>query len=198
MEEYGKGKRTVGLTVIGVATLMIAVIGATYAYFTVAISNTNRQNISVTTETTTPLKYTSNGAVSLTNAIPGTSSTSTFTVKNEDAYATQTYDLTLNVPTNTFVSTDGTGQLYVKVTATTTSGGTTPTIINSFNSTNGKDYTATLKTAAKIVEDQTIAPGETQTYTITVSFKELNKAQDTNQGATFSANITASDPKTVS
>jgi len=73
MEEYGKGKRTVGLTVIGVATLMIAVIGATYAYFTVAISNTNRQNISVTTETTTPLKYTSNGAVSLTNAIPGTS-----------------------------------------------------------------------------------------------------------------------------
>ena len=60
------------LTVIGVATLLVALVGATFAYFTATLSNESAQSISVTTATPVGLEY-EGSSLLLPNAMPGDS-----------------------------------------------------------------------------------------------------------------------------
>jgi len=137
--ENGKNSNTVLLTVLGVATLLVALVGATFAYFSATVSNEDAQSVSITTATPVALIYKhQNGALTMTNSVPGSSKTATFLVRNPDgtdedldtagaSTVAQQYDLHLWIDANTFTTEKGqndveegnrTEQLLVKVTAT--------------------------------------------------------------------------------
>ncbi len=137
-KEKGNGN-TVLLTVIGVATLLVALVGATFAYFSATITSTAKESIYITTVNPIALKYVGSSAIKLENIAPGESGTSTFTVENATTAeegatgVVQTYDLHLIVEENGLVNKstdDSTGteqtadnQLVVTVTGAVTTAG---------------------------------------------------------------------------
>ena len=122
MERENNNGNTVLLTVIGVATLLVALVGATFAYFTATITNRSTQSVSLSTATPVGLIYEGH-SLQLLNAVPGeetldpnnhnSSGSGLFTVTNprqsQDKTVTntvdQTYDLSLVVTGNNFTTT---------------------------------------------------------------------------------------------
>ena len=149
MENNNGGGSTIVMTLVGVATLLVALVGATFAYFSTRINNNNAQSISITTVAPTALVYRGGTLLELPNALPGdatptTGTTGQFTISNGNTASSiaQTYDLKFVVDTNEFtkvhtavpqdpddVSTNmnnRVGQLLVKATIVSTSGSNTP------------------------------------------------------------------------
>ena len=105
-------KNTILLTVIAVATLLVAVVGATFAYFTAQGTGSQQKNIEVTSETINSMAFyidkdidieatTANfkqGGSDVTDTI---TATATFNANNQDA-ATFCYTVDLIVKSNTF------------------------------------------------------------------------------------------------
>lgn len=185
---------TVLLTVIGVATLLVALVGATFAYFTATVNNSQAQSVSVTTAAPVGLEYVGQ-ELSLLNAIPGNSGEAEFTVKNPGSSSTaQTYDLDLIIDQNTFNTTEGDDQLEITITGE----GTTDVSIQggTYNVTDGSSTASNGKTF-DVVTAQRIEVGETQTYTFTINFKELDIPQDSNQNQNFKAHVAISNPVSV-
>ncbi len=144
-KEKGNGN-TVLLTVIGVATLLVALVGATFAYFSATITSTAKESIYITTVNPIALKYVGQSDIKLENISPGESGTSSFTVSNvadsseSGTGVVQTYDLHLVIDENTLTGTkttanDALGQLLVTVTSESTTGGTSKTITTPTKST---------------------------------------------------------------
>ena len=102
MENKGNGN-TVLLTVVGIATLLVALVGATFAYFSATVSNNAAQSVSVQTANPVLLNYNGSTALVLPNALPGDSKDGAFTV-SLDATSTvdQSYDLVFVVDYNEF------------------------------------------------------------------------------------------------
>ncbi len=108
-------KNTILLTVIAVATLLVAVVGATFAYFTAQGGATDDADIQVETETTSSTAMVVNGSIVL-HATPDNFDTAETSHLNSetDAYATVTwrpstadgtdldfcYTVTLNITSN--------------------------------------------------------------------------------------------------
>ncbi len=196
---------TILLTVIGIATLLVALVGATFAYFTASINNANSQTVSVTTATPAGLNYVG-GQLQLPNALPGDSNNMTFTVTNPSGSSvSQEYKLKVVVDTDlipdgaSFVAVDQSNapapnQLVVSVSAATT-GSNTP-----FSGTLTRDYTDGTNTSDWAFTDAvTIAPGEVHTYTLTVTFNNLEgQNQDPNQGKEFYAHVNIYDVRSLS
>ncbi len=215
-KERGDGN-TILLTVIGVATLLVALVGATFAYFSTQIQNDAQQSVGITTAAPAGLSYLGQ-KFELTNIIPGTTNTDEqgkFEVTNPGtSTVAQKYDLELVVDTNTLNNFDGDGQLLLSVTsanATVSNTADNATAITDgvqWDLTNGDDLTTeqqakataaglttkgTLARAAKnyvFVQNQRIEPGVTQTYQMTLNFVNFeNATQDYNQGKAFSAHV---------
>lgn len=196
---------TILLTVIGIATLLVALVGATFAYFTASINNANSQTVSVTTATPAGLNYVG-GQLQLPNALPGNSNNMTFTVTNPSGNSvSQEYKLKVVVDTDlipegaSFVAVDQSNapapnQLVVSVSAATT-GSNTP-----FSGTLTHDYTDGTNTSDWAFTDAvTIAPGEVHTYTLTVTFNNLeDQNQNPNQGKEFYAHVNIYDVRSLS
>ena len=100
-------KNVVFLTVLAIATLLTAVVGTTFAYFTATVTNkTTPTQTTVTTANAISVEYDDGAAVSLLNAVPGASATKTFTVTNEGTEAV-TYNISMKDITNQFVTNHG-------------------------------------------------------------------------------------------
>ena len=196
---------TILLTVIGIATLLVALVGATFAYFTASINNENSQTMSVTTATPAGLNYVG-GELQLPNALPGDTNNMTFTVTNPSGNSvSQEYKLKVVVDTDlipdgkSFVAVDqlnnpAPNQLVVSI-SSATNGSHTP-----FSSTLTRDYTDGTNTSDWIFTDAvTIAPGEVHTYTLSVAFNNLeNQNQNPNQGKEFYAHVNIFDVRSLS
>ncbi len=189
---------TVLLTVIGVAAMMVALVGATFAYFTTNIKNNATQSINLTTKAPVGLDYQATNSIALEDIVPGKSETSTFTITNPaSSTIKQSYDLYLVVEENNLVNTEGDNQLLVTVSdgsgiAPASEGGTLmnqPIDLTNGASTVGKKYL--------LANDVLINIGETQTYSVNVEFKDLNVPQDANQGKNFKAHIELADNVSV-
>lgn len=155
----GKNGNTVLLTVIGVATLLVALVGATFAYFTASVTNSSSQSISIVTATPVSLTTTQGTAVAIENAVPSQEGKSfadvTFTVTNPaSSTVTQTYDLSVLIDANTFTTdptetgdkaTDMVEQLFLNVTETTDN--TAKTHLKVGNSTATTVHTSSAKTS---------------------------------------------------
>lgn len=206
--DNSKKNNTVLLSVIGVATLLVALVGATFAYFSATVTNNSQQSVSIATASVANLEYKQTKAITLVNAKPGDKTDGTtgkepggFTITNPDGNTmTLYYDLDLIVDTNTFTAATSPAQLYLTITGATsdTTNGTAPTI-TTFNGdgTDVTDGTEAFKTGTttKFVTQQAIVPGETQTYTSNLDFKELGKPQDENQSKSFVAHIDVTNIK---
>lgn len=70
MKENNKGSMII-LTVIGIATLLVAVIGATFAYFTATIEYKTEPTPAVITSNTMVIEYATKNELNYTGAMPG-------------------------------------------------------------------------------------------------------------------------------
>lgn len=108
-------KNTLLLTVIAIATLLVAVVGATFAYFSAQTGEGASAPVTVTTSTADSLEYGSFGAITINatqqNFYEGAGSlsgetTGNVTLKaNNDNSASYCYTAILNVAQNDFVYT---------------------------------------------------------------------------------------------
>jgi len=216
-KDENRNGNVVLLTIIGIATLLVALVGATFAYFSATLGKNEQESVIVKTANPVGLNYAGN-TLSILNAIPGDSDDDTFTVENPDASTVkQKYDLVLVVDENTLTSEVNAKQLLITIdgsvqTAGKEVDGTAATTTmdkskytNAFDLTDGtavEGNTQAIGASAKgkeftVVEGQEIAIGETHKYSITVSFEELNKEQNENKDKDFVAHIEIRNAKAM-
>ena len=178
VKEERKNNKVV-LLILGVATVLVALVGATFAYFTATVNAEKTQSVTVTTAKIEGVIYTASDPISLLNVIPGASAHATFTIKNPNASATALYSMDLITDANNFVTDDGENQLIVTVTGGKITGSKT------FDMTDGSN------TAPRnIVTKVQLGAGLTDEYTINIEFVNFpDKAQDTNQDKTYVGHI---------
>ena len=173
------GKNRIVLLILGVATVLVALVGATFAYFTAVINNVNgNQSVTVTTTTVEGVTYTASDPLTLIDAIPGQYAETTFTVSNPNSSAIVEYGLKFVPDVNDFEITEGTNQLVITIT-----GGQ---IVGSkiLDYTDGEN-----STEQPIIDTVTLNPGDSDEYTVRVDFFETQSVQDTNQTKNFAGHI---------
>lgn len=190
---------TVLLTVIGVATLLVALVGATFAYFSASINNDSNQSVSITTAAPVALVYNGSTALTIPNAKPGDTGTAKFTVTNPEFGTDGTtknettfkYTLTLHNDLNSFTATpNGANQLVLTVAS------------EGLDNDLGADVTdgsgkAAAGTTAVLIEGRPIPPNTTQEYNATLTFREMSVEQNENANKSYAGHITVDDIKSV-
>ena len=193
--ENNRGQ-SIFLSVVGIATLLVAIVGATFAYFSISVTgNTTASSINVTTALLGGVTYSGNTAgINVTDVYPGWTETKTFTISTDatgvDATANINYIVNLHTNTTAANSNDDTKNLaaaaaskhdftYTVGTPTTTAGTATPAV----NSTN-----ADMPTTDGIVELGTgtlVGPNCVHTWSFTVLLKESSTDQNELQGKSY-------------
>ena len=178
IEEKKKGSKRPYVVAIVLALLLVVTITyVSYAYFVGEVSGTSKAT-AITTGNMA-IEYTDGPEVSLENAIPGSSVTKTFSVRNVGNVKTS-YDIYLSDLINTFK--DKTDLVYT------------------LTSSNGASVSETQVPAisTKIVSNQEIEVNGVHNYTLTIKFKETNDNQDDNRGKTFSTVIRINEVRDIS
>ena len=183
--ENSKGQ-TIFLSVIGVATLLVAIIGATFAWFSVDVQgNNSAQSVYVETMKLGSVTFTDSDAITLTDVKPITADQVTddnkkeFTVAQTDATATETltYTISLEITDNNLTTVD---EGYFKHSLSGTSNGSGTLV--SVDLSEVPSTTTELGTG-------TLVGYESHSYTYTIYLEEANKEQNAAQGATFSGKL---------
>lgn len=181
--DNNKGQ-TIFLSVIGIATLLVAIVGATFAWFSITIQgNDQASSIIVTTATVGNVVFTDGNEINMTNIRPETSpqSTKTFTIVNTTSGATEkiNYNIFLDVTANT-LSAAADGAFVHSLTGTANNGGTVADKIEE----------AVVPAVGKNkLGSGTLNGTETHTYTYSIQFKETNVDQNAAQGKTFAGKL---------
>ena len=209
MEERKSGN-TVLLTVIGIATLLVAIVGATFAFFTANITNPVGSSIKIETATL-EITFEDGDVIDLLSAHPGNidglgneAVSKTFTVTNNTSYAAH-YNLVWNKLEHNVVQANDEFQYSLTCTASAnadapegTNAGTVPSGFD-FKYPEGtyEDATSTYTGAADLVlksdrdgadasfADVTIEGHTTHKCIMTFRFKEIGSEQNYNQGKHF-------------
>lgn len=187
MNETKKGN-TVLLTVIAVATLLVAVVGATFAYFTASVAgNDTASSVVVKTAQIGTITYTNGNEVKLENAYPGaTSNEVKFTIAlDQDATTSVHYTLKWVNVTNDF---DPSSDLVYSLKGTDRSTGS---VQNGEQSKLIDDITnkEVPTTSGTIIGSGIVSGASIHEYTLTVKFKETGIDQNSNQGKSFTGKI---------
>lgn len=197
---------TVMLTIIGIATLLIAVVGATFAYFSATLTGTNNEKEYTVRSATVGTEFNGGADITATGIYPKEEAwgTKTFSIKTTSTKGVSTkYRITLVIDDNdttadTTIS-DGAGHIK-RFQANALSYTLTASEANA--ATKGTMPTATETQIADPSDD--IVFGEatiygndavevTQTYTLSMFFKDTGTDQNANQGAQFKAHISISE-----
>ena len=203
-------KKVLLLSFLGVITLILVVVGATYAYFTAQGGTSVNTNVNVQTSTTDNLSFQVGEAISLTanqedfgsgmgNKSGSTYARATLTANNATNTATRNYYVYLDIENNDFEYTTGDEQaeLLLKVTdpdgteVTNISGLIRKTSGSGDNQVTGFDITTyedtiTIANNYEITSTGTV----TQEWQIEVIFVNLDSDQNANTGKTFNATLT--------
>ena len=180
MNDNSKKGNTVLLTVIAVATLLVAVVGATFAYFTASVTGNNTaSSIIVKTAEIGNITYKTGNEIKMENALPGDTKNLTFTI-------TASNSSTSNIPyaigwknvSNTF--TNSSKDLVYTLSHTGENVGTYVTVTNE----------QPCPTKEGLIGDAShqagsLPAGKTHSYTLTVTFKETYSDQNSDQGKHF-------------
>lgn len=174
-EKNNNGNKAI-ILVLGLVTVLVALVGATFAYFTAQINKPNGdQSVAISTTTVQGIEYTSGDPLIIKDAIPGVSSSTKFSVRNPNTAANASYTLSFVPIEDTFTNTDGANQLVVTVT-----GGSLVSPVE-------LDYTDGANAVKQTVAaDVNIDANKTDEYEATVKFAETQVSQNTNQGKNFS------------
>ena len=200
-------KNTILLTVIAVATLLVAVVGATFAYFTAQGGSTAQTPVNVQTAQTSNGSFVTNGSITINanqeNFYQGAgnqTSTATATVTytaSSTAASDFCYTVTLDITSNNFEYTteESTPELTftaekeanaASITSPTTlidaqDITTTSTDIQIPNAVSGSDYVHQISAGqGATVNDQ---------WRFTVTFVNLDSDQNANTGKSFTGQI---------
>ena len=193
---------TVMLTIIGIATLLIAVVGATFAYFSATLTGISDEKEYTVRSATVGTQFNGGVDITATGIYPKEEAwgTKTFSIKTTSTKGVSTkYRISLVIDDNdttadTTIS-DGAGHVK-RFQANALS--YTLTAIEANAATEGIMPTATETKIANPSKDivfgeATIygnAPQEvTQTYTLSMFFKDTATDQNANQGAQFKGHI---------
>lgn len=169
--------QTIFLSVIGIATLLVAIIGATFAYFTTSMGGT-QGTVNATTAKLGSSSFTAE-SVSATAVLPGwTSEAKNVTVTLGESDVDVNYTCVLTMTANPLTD------LKLAVAGDGAVAAATKTL-------------ATGETETKIAEG-TLKSGESKTMTYTLSFPETGADQGTQQGKTIAGTVTcATEGETV-
>ena len=172
-----KDKKIIILSIVGVLLLVSIVVATSYAYFVANVSGNKDTNNVVVTNGVMALEYKDGDEINLANAVPGSSVTKTFTVKNTGNVATN-YTIYFSELSNKFV--DKTDLVY---TLTSSDGGKSVA------------QTQVPSTNEAMVSNYAIDAGKTHTYTLTITFLNKDENQNDNMGVTFSTKVTINETK---
>ena len=172
-----KENRVLILSILGTLLLLSIAIASSYAYFTANVSGNKDTSNVVITNGVMSLEYKDGDEINLDNAVPGSSVTKTFTVKNTGNVSTN-YTIYFSELSNKFV--DKTDLVY---TLTSTDGG------------KNVSQTQVPDSNDAMVSNYEIEAGKTHTYTLTITFLEKNENQDDNQGVSFNTKVTINETK---
>ena len=163
--------QTIFLSVIGIATLLVAIIGATFAYFTTSMGGT-QGTVKATTAKLGSSSFTAE-SVSATAVLPGwTSEAKNVTVTLGESDVDVNYTCVLTMTANPLTD------LKLAVAGDNAVAAATKTL------TTGESET-------KIAEG-TLKSGESKTMTYTLTFAETGTVQDSQQGATIAGVVKCS------
>lgn len=182
--DNNKGQ-TIFLSVIGIATLLVAIVGATFAWFSISVSgNADASSIVVTTAKLGSVEFTDGAAITMNNIRPETSpqEVKTFTVANTESTATETigYKIGLVIDVNTLTNVAD-GAFTHQLTGLSDKKSGAGTLVSVAKEA--------VPTTSKILGNGTLVGFEKHTYTYTVQFAETSKDQNNAQGAKFGAKI---------
>ena len=195
-------KKILGLTLVGVITLIIVVVGATYAYFQATSSGEGKLNTDVSTNTTDNLSFSFGDEIHITateenfaQGMPSLSDSTTGTAllrpNNYNNDATATYNIYLIIENNNFEYTteNQTPEILLNVTAPT--GEKLENITGLVHTEDGFDITTRVG-GFLIISDYEITADqveEIQTWNIEVTFVNLDSDQELNTEKTLTAKL---------
>lgn len=174
-----KNRRRFLILVLGITTIIIALVGASFAWFAVTVNNINgNESLVVKATVLEGVTFQASDNLVLTNALPGEKVETTFTITNPNADAKARYSLKFIADINEFTNEAGDGQLLVTVLK-----------VNSdeakvMDFTNGQE-----KKEAQIVTNVELLPGKSNVYKATLEFADIGKNQISNQNKTFVGHI---------
>ena len=178
---------------IVMSVLLLGVIGLSYSFFSVSVTGEGRQN--TVTAGTLELQYIDGNGVSLPRAYPGQSVTKVVSVKNIGTLDTE-YDLLykdlINEITKDELVVSYTCTSYKDYVSSTNKGQVSGTCNGISNQVVPYSISAT---DSVITSKISIASSITHEYTFTFTFKEMNAAQNYNQGKHFSTKINVAEVK---
>ena len=172
-----KNKKLLILSIIGSLLLVSIAIATSYAYFVANVSGNKDTNNVVVTNGVMALEYSDDDEINLANAVPGSSVSKTFTIKNTGNVATN-YTIYFSELSNKFV--DKTDLVYT------------------LTSSDGGKNVAQTQVPSKndaMVSNYSIDAGKTHTYTLTITFLNKDENQNDNMGVEFSTKVTINETK---
>ena len=174
--KFSKNKKLLLIAVCAFIVMLLSTVS--YAYFTASVNGNNTAQSTVITTGNMKLLLTDGAEVKLQNALPGSSVTKTFKVKNIGTVASK-YDVYLSEIINTF---EDKNDLVYTLTSTTGCPNITETVMPSV-----------VGEQSKIISSCNINPNIEHEYTLTITFKEDNTNQDDNKGKRYSAKISINE-----
>ena len=208
-------KNTILLTVIAVATLLVAVVGATFAYFTAQGGTGTSANVTVTTGTAASSEFGTFGAINIyadattfakgkpdatgttTGTVSWTAPGATTTTTPSEADRSFCYTASLNITANTFTVSAANTENLNELEFTAKKGDTVlldKISLVDFDTKVGKTGTIQIPTTAngseythKLVADA--GASVTDNWTITVTLKNLAMNQNENTGKQLTGQI---------
>ena len=183
----GKGQ-TIFLSIIGIATLLVAIIGATFAWFSITVTgNENPSDIVITSGTLGQVSFVDGTNIEIDNLMPGNYTTKTFTVSQTDTQATGkiAYNIVLNVKANTLTPNANHQFVHSLKSSGNTNGGTLATLTSS-----------EVPTKSVVIGSGVIEGYEVHTYEYTIGLNNINEDQNQAQGKQFSGylSVVIADP----
>lgn len=172
-------KSVLFITIISVLTLLVAIAGATFAWFSATVTGNEASSVIVETATL-GIVYENGNEIKLINAVPGDKvENKTFTVSAADGSTIdQKYDINWDVANFDFANKD---ELLYSLSGTTEGTGTVCTPVT--------DSAMPANTGVSKICTGTLKPNETHTYSLSVKFNETNVNQNANQGKKFTGKI---------
>ncbi len=178
MNETSKKENTVLLTIITVSTLLVAVIGATFAYFTSSVmGNSSASSIIVKTPDIGNITYKAGNQLSLQNALPGDSKEITFSITAPKSTNAVPYAINWTGVSNNF-SNSSRDLVYTLTTTDTSDSG--HVLVKTERA---------CPTSGTTIGSGSIAGGATHNYKLKVTFKETYSDQNSDQGKQFYGTI---------
>ena len=203
-------KKTIVLSVIAIATFMLLLIGATYAYFTAQGGSPTSANLNVTTYTTDVFTFTTGSDINIYadqstfasgkgNATGSTFARASLTANNKTNTATENYNVYFNISDNNFkysVNTS-TPELLLTIKDADNNEVTSISGLEHKTVTDGKGasisgFDITTKTGLLTLIDNreiTASPSKVETWNITITFVNYNSDQSSNMGKTFDGQV---------